>query len=535
MKLIYGGLLFTPIVAGVMLLIILLDASAQTTASIQGIVVDAQGPIAGAAVRQRATDTKTTTANDGTFTLSPVTTGTEIEVTAWQDGYYINSVHVTPPTGTITITLRPYHQTDNPNYAWTSPIPGSSPGACGNCHPMIIDQWQNNAHGTAVSNARFFSLYNGTNLSGTVHIGDGFQNDFPNTAGTCANCHAPGAAIDGYLTTNMNDHRDVLTSGIHCDYCHKTGDVYLDPATQSVYPNMPGAQSQRMLRPPDGDNIFFGPYDDIKDPDTFLPLISESQYCAACHQFSFWGTPIYESYEEWLASPYAEAGVTCQDCHMPPNGDTFFASPEVGGLEHPPETIPSHVQLGAQDEPFLQDSVAMSVEVSQRLNRIEVSVTITNTGAGHHIPTDFPGRQLILLVHAADDGNQSLTQMDGPTIPTWGGNEAGNPGEIFAKLLRDVDSGDFPVVSYWKQTIIEKDNRIPALASEKVNFLFVLPDDSRTINISGSLWLRRVPTAVAEEKEWLTPDILLATSDLIVNTDSVYDHYLPVMFSSNPP
>ncbi len=145
----------------------------------------------------------------------------------------------------------------------------------------------------------------------------------------------------------MNDVRDVITAGIHCDYCHKIGGVYLNPATDSVYANVPGAQSQRLLRPPPGDNIFFGPYDDIHDPDTYLPVISESRFCAPCHQFSFWGTPIYESYDEWLASPYAEAGITCQDCHMPPTGDTYFALPEVGGLEHPPETIPSHLQLGA--------------------------------------------------------------------------------------------------------------------------------------------------------------------------------------------
>lgn len=119
----------------------------------------------------------------------------------------------------------------------------------------------------------------------------------------------------------MGDVRGVITAGIHCDFCHKVGGVYLDSTSGSVYPNSPGVQSQRVLRPPQGDNIFFGPYDDIPDPDSFLPLISESQYCAPCHQFSFWGTPIYESFEEWLTSPYADKGTMCQDCHMSPTGD----------------------------------------------------------------------------------------------------------------------------------------------------------------------------------------------------------------------
>ncbi len=159
----------------------------------------------------------------------------------------------------------------------------------------------------------------------------------------------------------MNTVRGSITATIHCDYCHKIGGVYLNPATGSVYPNAPGVRSQQILRPPPGDNIFFGPYDDIKDPDTRLPLISESAYCAPCHQFSLWGTPIYQSFDEWLNSPYAAAGITCQKCHMPPNGDTYFALPAVGGLEHPPERIPSHLDRGASDVDLLQNSVTLTV------------------------------------------------------------------------------------------------------------------------------------------------------------------------------
>ena len=210
-----------------------------------------------------------------------------------------------------------------------------------------------------------------------------------------------------------------------------------------------------MLRPPAGDNIFFGPYDDIHDPDTYLPLISESQFCAPCHQFSFWGTPIYESYNEWLASDYAQLGVTCQDCHMPPNGDTMFALAEVGGLEHPADSIPSHLQLGANSEELLQDTAEMSVSASQVGGKVQVSVTITNTRAGHHVPTDFPGRHMILLLDASDGQGTNLTQVSGSMVPAWGGEHSGRPGKAYAKVLRDVVSGKSPVVSYWKQTLIE--------------------------------------------------------------------------------
>jgi hypothetical protein len=511
--------------------LVLTIASASPTGEVSGYVIGRGDPVPGARVRVRATDNYTLTNNHGEFTLKNVD-GSNIEVTAWADGYYIAHTFVTPTVEGITLTLRPYHTIDHPDYQWTSPISGTSEGACGNCHLNIRPRWENNAHGGAVTNERFYSLYNGTDLSGTEVIEPGYQLDFMGTAGNCANCHAPGAGVDGYLTTNMNGVRQVITAGIHCDYCHKLGGVYLNPATGSVYPNSPGVQSARVLRPPPGDNIFFGPYDDIHDPDTYLPLISESQYCAPCHQFEFWGTPIYESYEEWLASPYADAGITCQDCHMPPSGDTQFASTEAGGLQHPPESIPAHFQLGTTDTEFMQDTISMSLSTQQLNHQLVVTVSLTNTGAGHHVPTDFPGRHLILEVSAYDDLEQPLSLLDGPKVPSWGGNQAGRPGMGYAKVLRDIKSGKAPVVSYWKQTVLISDNRIPAMGSHSSSYSFNLPTNSGNIDVSTRLIFRRVFQDIADQKGWDIPDINMGE---ITRTISVLDSkyiYLPILFQN---
>lgn len=528
-----------------------LSLLAQDTATVSGMVVDANGPVADARVRVRATDHLTFTNAVGHFTLSGLTPGEEVEIAAWADGYYIASVQITPTssvnrpqyavfshrlpgaddrllaTDSLTLTLRPYHTTDHPDYAWASPISGD--GACAECHPMIISQWQNNAHGRAIDNARFFSLYQGTNVSGTAVIEPGYVFDFPGTDGNCANCHAPGAGVDGYLTTNMADVRGVMTAGIHCDFCHKVGCVYLNPATGTVYPNAPGVQSQRVLRPPAGDNIFFGPYDDIHDPDTYLPLISESQYCAPCHQFSYWGTPIYESYNEWLSSPYVAAGVTCQDCHMPPNGDSYFALPEKGGLLHPPETIPAHLQLGAASQELLQETVTMTVAVQQVGDQIQVTVVITNTAAGHHVPTDHPGRHLILSVQAQDDQGQALPQLNGPSVPDWGGDLAGLPGQAFAKVLQDVQTGAFPVVSYWKQTLILSDNRLPAGDNNTSVYTFTAPEVGGTVTVTAVLRFRRLFQAEMAARGWQTPDVVMEQVEATAVVHSWWTLYLPLL------
>ena len=136
---------------------------------------------------------------------------------------------------------------------------------------------------------------------------------------------------------------------------------------------------------------------------------------------------------------------------MPPTGDEFFALPEVGGLPHPPERLPSHLQLGAGHADLLQNTVALSLTAQQIGNRIAVAVVITNTDAGHHAPTDFPGRHMLLTVRATVGQGQMLVPLSGSKVPDWGGAQAGQPGKALAKVLSDVESGASPVVSYWKQ------------------------------------------------------------------------------------
>jgi hypothetical protein len=489
--------------------------------TVTGTVVDETGVVGGALVRVRATETSTTTGLDGHFVLQPLVAGQEVEVTAWAEDHYIASSRVVPPASGVVLTMRRHHTTDHPDYQWIAPESGASASACNNCHPMIVSQWAGNAHGRAVSNGRFFSMYNGTDLKGKTTVLPGYTQDFPGTTGNCANCHAPGAAVDGYLTTDMNKVRNQVTAGIHCDYCHKIGGAYLNPATGSVYPNAPGTQGLKVLRPPPGDNIFIGPYDDIHDPDTYAPIMTRSEFCAPCHQFSFWGTPIYESFNEWRASSYAVAGITCQVCHMPPNGDRYFALPEKGGLEHPPEKTPSHLDLGLASKQLMQNTVKLKLSAKWASDGIKVTVVLTNTGAGHHVPTDFPGRNMILVLKVKDkDGNDLEPLAGSPKVPQWGGNLAGLSGKGYAKILRDVATGESPVISYWKQTAIESDNRIPANGKDTSRYVFALPTNSDQVSVSAELRFRRLFQALKQAKGWNSPDILMEQAKIVVEKPS---------------
>lgn len=506
-------------------------AAEEPGAVVEGVVVNLAGEwVAGAVVRQQTTDNVTTSAAGGTFTLGGLPERVTVTITAWDEGYYPGGVDVVPPATGVTITLKPHPKGDNPDYAWYTSMPDpGEPIGCGHCM-VAFPQWEQNAHAGSATNPRFFSLYNGTDVSGTVHLGGGYKDDFPGTAGNCATCHAPGAAVDAPFTTDMNALSGVETEGVFCDFCHKIGTAYLDPATDLPYDNAPGVIAYRLYRPPNNTHMFFGPFDDVTRRVSYLELEKKSQFCAPCHQFSFWGTPIYESYAEWLASPYAEQGVECQDCHMVPTGVDYFVYPEQGGLIRDPATIASHLQPGAADEALLQNTVEMSLETRLWAESLRVDVTITNTEAGHHVPTDFPGRHMILTVVAVGEGGALLPLLNGTTVPDWGGAQAGLPGTAFAKVLQDVETGDYPVMSYWKQALIVSDNRIPALASDTGSYVFDAPVDTVPITVTAELRFRRGFQDEMDARGWETPDIVMETAQVVVmETDPILPLFLPLV------
>jgi len=505
--------------------------SADPSGVVTGTVVDAHGPVAGAVVRQQTTSNSTTSAADGSFTLAGLPEGVTVTVTAWDEGCYPAGVEVIPPRAEVTITLQPHPVGDNPDHEWYTSMPDPDhPIGCGHCM-VAFPQWVTNAHGTSGTNPRFFSLYNGTDLSGTQHLGGGYKDDFPGTAGNCATCHAPGAATDEkFLTTDMNELSGVERQGVFCDFCHKVSDVYLNPATGLPYDNAPGVTSMQLNRPPSDTHMFYGPFDDVTRRVSYLELEKKSQFCAPCHQFSFWGTPIYESFREWLESPYPAMGIECQTCHMKPTGVDYFVFPEKGGLIRDPQTIASHLQPGAADEELLQNTVSMTVDARQVGRTLWVVVTITNTEAGHHVPTDFPGRHVILTVEAQDGQEQELAQVSGPLVPEWGGAQVGLPGKAFAKVLRDVETGEAPVVSYWKPALIVSDNRIPAMAADRSAYAFALPEGYGPVTVRAELRFRRAFQAVMDRRGWEVPDVVMEEREVALVTRPTWELFLPVVY-----
>jgi hypothetical protein len=529
---------------------------------ISGTVVDQDGaPVEGATIRIQTTLYAVASDQQGHFVLGRVEAGQPVTVSAWKNLYYCaKEDNVRPPASDIRLVLRKYQSGDNANYSW---VPPTGENSCYSCKPGVTQVWlENDAHGKSAANPRFLSMYYGTDVRGNLspptryarardygrvpippdltkpYFGPGYKLDFPDSAGNCAACHIPSAAINDPYGVDPKQVRGVDSLGIHCDFCHKVAGVRLDPQTETPYRGMPGVLSMDIRRPFPADKdryqLFFGTFDDDNVPqeDTRLPIIAQSEFCAPCHFGVFWDTVVYNSYGEWLASPYSDpkTGKTCQDCHTPApttlNGKPLTnVAPEKGGVERNPQSIHAHTFPGASSKDLLQNALTMTAEAHRQGDRIVVNVSLTNDKTGHDIPTDSPLRQMILLVEAKDDQNNLLALLEGETVPEWGGMGdpqrgyyAGLPGKAFAKVLSELWTEISPSGAYWNHTQLLSDNRLAALVTDTSQYTFNGPaQGGATVRVR--LLYRRAYRSLADQKGWDIPDILMA--ETMVRTEGM--------------
>jgi mono/diheme cytochrome c family protein len=524
---------------------------------VSGRVLSADQPVAGATVRIQATSHMTLTDARGEFVLALPNGRASVRLTGWAEGHYCaGPVEARAGEDGVLLRLERHTAVDHPDYRWLPAI-GATEGACAECHsshddsrgiPFPLDQWLLDAHSRSAVNPRFLTMYAGTDVAGRsseptrfVEIrdygrrpipadeeerqaGPGYRLDFPDTAGNCAACHAPVAAANRPLETDPRTIEGVGVEGINCDFCHKLWSVRLDPATGLPYHDMPGVLSYELRRPGDGHQLFLGPFDDVPGEDARSDFYRRSEYCAGCHFGVFWDVVVYDSFGEWLRSPYSdpETGRSCQDCHMPPSGAEFFARPDRGGLRRDPEKIASHRMPGADDTTLLQNAVTMTVEADRFDSRVVVQVVVENDRTGHHVPTDSPLRQVILLVQAWNEEGAASRLASGPTLPSWTGDGdpargrySGLPGKVFARILEDGWTGERPTAAYWNPTTVHADTRIPALATDRSTFVFEAPP-GESMTLRATLIYRRAFIDLMEAKGWDAPDIVMAKQELRV-------------------
>jgi len=536
----------------------------HTDRIIEGIVCDDESTVSEALVRIQTTEHSALTGPDGKFELAvPEHFNGPVKLTAWAKGYYIGGpVEALPGSKEVIISLHRHGKWDNREYEWLPSTQSNGSGenqGCSECHlrgdtaegPILpVDEWLKDAHSQSAVNPLFLTLHNGEDVSGRrspstryrysadnrlYHIahdpdepyyGPGFSLDSPNTPGNCGACHLPVAAVHAPFNVKPGWIEGIDAEGINCDFCHKIWDVRLDPASGLPFPDSPGVLSYEFRRPFGEHQFFAGPLDDIAPgEDTYSSLQKTSQYCAPCHFGVFEDTVVYDSFGEWLRSPYSDTstGKTCQDCHMPSSGSEYFAHPEKGGLKRDPGTIVSHRMPGARDRDLLENSVTLTLEAEQMPEGILVRTKVVNDLTGHHVPTDSPLRHVMLVVRAYGSDNSELSLKEGPLLPEWCGSGgpkeggyAGLPGKVFVKQLQEIWTGITPTAAYWRPTRVVMDTRLGAFESDIGKFLFAAPD-SGDIRAEALLIFRRAYKELMEQKGIDEPDIIMESASVSVS------------------
>jgi len=304
------------------------------------------------------------------------------------------------------------------------------PETCSGCHSQIFEQWENSMHGLAHKDP-VYSRVSQFLRKGLTDAGEILE------AESCVKCHTPVGYETGFpkrITDDLSKTPEIATFGVQCDYCHSAVKI------KQMYNN------GLVVEPGQGEDepgIKYGPFDD-SEPDfheaEYSQLHTGAQICGTCHDVKHlaFGTDIETTYTEWKNSPYnsddPEKRIVCQGCHMyqrpgiPATGSTdrpqnpgsatdysderphIFTHYFVGANTSVPEIFGGHTNSQMAVE-RLQNAAHLSVDISN-IKEKKLNVTITNTGAGHSIPTGVGDlRQVWLEITVQDMENKIIFQF----------------------------------------------------------------------------------------------------------------------------
>lgn len=197
-----------------------------------------------------------------------------------------------------------------------------SAAACGKCHQDHYDQWRGSAHAYAAISPMFHAFE-----QTIAELSKGTVGHF------CVRCHAPVATQLGLPRhASMLDAPRVLREGITCVACHRVREYYgktngarrieAGDMHEPVSSAGSGAGIDTAIAQKDHYKLKTSPMDDgpgqsIHRGRFFFEPLSQSEFCAPCHQVAVHpGVNLEIVWAQYRNSPAAECGVRCQDCHM---------------------------------------------------------------------------------------------------------------------------------------------------------------------------------------------------------------------------
>src|SRR6266568_4327861 len=186
---------------------------------------------------------------------------------------------------------------ESPTGYWPSAV-------CARCHVRAFEQHLRSRHETSFTSPLFQAQYFEQLLPAASR-----DAELAAEARTCTACHAPVAFAYARDRATSAVVSDPSLTGVTCDLCH-TISGFVGPAPQNG--NFISTPSDVKLGPLPRPTDWHRGYSSLH---------AKSELCAVCHEaVNQHGLRVKATFTEWKKSPFAQAGLQCQDCHMSKDG-----------------------------------------------------------------------------------------------------------------------------------------------------------------------------------------------------------------------
>ena len=271
--------------------------------------------------------------------------------------------------------------------------------ACADCHEDITGQWRNSMMSQAYvhqwDEIEYFRL-------AVPHA-----ESKPKVAGVkagCNGCHAPISFLAGDTPPPEPGSGSLADEAVTCDLCHSIVGFKGEEPYNFNYLVKPGTTK-------------WGGREGLESPDhdtASSEFLQSTEFCGTCHnEMSPYGIWVKSTQREYVAGPYPEMGITCQDCHMQ-RAPGMLSSISDDAVED----LRNHFFHGAHNPSKIGGVIEMamwaeSASVSPGESMV-LSLALFNAKAGHMVPSgSAEERQLWVTVHAIDaDGNRHHLPVD---------------------------------------------------------------------------------------------------------------------------
>ncbi len=394
---------------------------------------------------------------------------------------------------------------------------------CATCHPRQTKGWLGSMHSMAFKDPVFQAEW----ALAEKAMGGKLMNH-------CGACHSPIGIATGTIKfdPSLGKHGGftapkVAEEGVSCDVCHSVvRSNHAHSATGS-----PGNASLVL----DPGETKLGPTKNVKSggfhESQYSELHGKAEFCGNCHNIfhPFNQFPIEHTYDEWKASPYAQADIPCQDCHMVPVETAVRVANEMKrakdlvshGLGGKASTKAKQTRDLVHDHGFVGGNAVIApalgfenaeehrIEAIKRLQNVaememdikagkggahELRIKVINARAGHYLPTSLTFiRQIWLDVTVTDDKGRVLLRSG----ELGADNRFDDDTVVFGN--KSVDKDGKPTVNPWEIARFEELNTIPPKGHRYGKYALNLPTDSNTFKVEAKLNYMSYDQAVADK------------------------------------